>query len=318
MEKQKVIVICGPTASGKTALSIELAKKVNGEIVSCDSMQIYKEMDIGTAKPTVEEMQGIKHYMIGIISPNERYSVADYKKDAKIAIKEILGKGKVPIVVGGTGLYIDSLIYEIEYQNIEFDREYREHLEKEVKEKGLEELYNVAKEIDPEAIEKISKNDKKRILRILEIYHATGENKTEQERKSRQKEVEYDYKVYALNMDREKLYDRINKRVDKMIEEGLIQEVEKIYKKYNDFPTAMQGLGYKEVVEYLEGKLTKEEMIEKIKQETRRYAKRQLTWFRKNKQTIWLDVGKNTIQNNIEIILEGLKVERTNKEANKS
>ena len=318
MEKQKVIVICGPTASGKTALSIELAKKVNGEIVSCDSMQIYKEMDIGTAKPTLEEMQGIKHYMIGIISPNERYSVADYKKDAKIAIKEILGKGKVPIVVGGTGLYIDSLIYEIEYQNIEFDREYREHLEKEVKEKGLEELYNVAKEIDPEAIEKISKNDKKRILRILEIYHATGENKTEQERKSRQKEVEYDYKVYALNMDREKLYDRINKRVDKMIEEGLIQEVEKIYKKYNDFPTAMQGLGYKEVVEYLEGKLTKEEMIEKIKQETRRYAKRQLTWFRKNKQTIWLDVGKNTIQNNIEIILEGLKVERTNKEANKS
>ena len=318
MEKQKVIVICGPTASGKTALSIELAKKVNGEIVSCDSMQIYKEMDIGTAKPTVEEMQGIKHYMIGIISPNERYSVADYKKDAKKAIREILNKGKVPIVVGGTGLYIDSLIYEIEYQDIEFDKEYREHLEKEVKEKGLEELYNVAKEIDPEAIEKISKNDKKRILRILEIYHATGENKTEQERKSRQKEVEYDYKVYALNMDREKLYDRINKRVDKMIEEGLIQEVEKIYKKYNDFPTAMQGLGYKEVVEYLEGKLTKEEMIEKIKQETRRYAKRQLTWFRKNKQTIWLDVGKNTIQNNIEIILEGLKVERTNKEANKS
>ena len=318
MEKQKVIVICGPTASGKTALSIELAKKVNGEIVSCDSMQIYKEMDIGTAKPTVEEMQGIKHYMIGIISPNERYSVADYKKDAKKAIREILNKGKVPIVVGGTGLYIDSLIYEIEYQDIEFDKEYREYLEKEVKEKGLEELYNVAKEIDPEAIEKISKNDKKRILRILEIYHATGENKTEQERKSRQKEVEYDYKVYALNMDREKLYDRINKRVDKMIEEGLIQEVEKIYKKYNDFPTAMQGLGYKEVVEYLEGKLTKEEMIEKIKQETRRYAKRQLTWFRKNKQTIWLDVGKNTIQNNIEIILEGLKVERTNKEANKS
>ena len=302
----------------KNSIINRTCKKIDGEIVSCDSMQIYKEMDIGTAKPTLEEMQGIKHYMIGIISPNERYSVADYKKDAKKAIREILNKGKVPIVVGGTGLYIDSLIYEIEYQDIEFDKEYREHLEKEVKEKGLEELYNVAKEIDPEAIEKISKNDKKRILRILEIYHATGENKTEQERKSRQKEVEYDYKVYALNMDREKLYDRINKRVDKMIEEGLIQEVEKIYKKYNDFPTAMQGLGYKEVVEYLEGKLTKEEMIEKIKQETRRYAKRQLTWFRKNKQTIWLDVGKNTIQNNIEIILEGLKVERTNKEANKS
>ena len=303
MQKNKVIVICGPTASGKTALSIELAKQINGEIVSCDSMQIYKDMNIGTAKPTLEEMQGIKHYLIGCVSPEERYSVADYKKDAKKAIKEIIEKGKMPIIVGGTGLYLDSLIYEIEYQDIKLDEEYREKLEEEVEEKGLEELYEKAKQIDEKAIEKISSNDKKRILRILEIYHATGKTKTEQEIESRKKEVEYDYKVYALDWDRQKLYDRINKRVDMMIEQGLIEEVKQILDKYDTFPTAMQGLGYKEVVEYLEEKLTKEEMVEKIKMETRRYAKRQLTWFRKNKQTIWLN-AEDTIQNNVDIILK--------------
>ena len=305
MQKSKVIVICGPTASGKTALSIALAKKINGEIVSCDSMQIYKDMDIGTAKPTIEEMQGIKHYLIGYVSPEQRYSVADYKKDAKKAIKEILEKGKIPIVVGGTGLYIDSLIYEIEYQDIKLDAQYRKQLEDEVKEKGLEELYKKAKIIDEKAMEKISLTDKKRILRVLEIYHATGKTKTEQEIESRKKEVEYDYKVYALNWDRQKLYDRINKRVDIMIEQGLIQEVKQILEKYSTFPTAMQGLGYKEVVDYLNGIYTKEEMVEKIKMETRRYAKRQLTWFRKNKQTIWLN-AEDTTQKNIKIILKEL------------
>lgn len=309
MQKDKVIVICGPTASGKTALSIELAKKVNGGIISCDSMQIYKDMNIGTAKPTIEEMQGIKHYLLDFVSPNERYSVADFKKDAKNAIKEILSKGKVPIIVGGTGLYLDSLIYEIEYQNIEFDENYRKKLEQEVEEKGLEELYDKAKKIDPVAIEKISKNDKKRILRILEIYHATGKNKTEQEIESRKNEVEYDYKVYAISWDREELYARINKRVDLMIEQGLIDEVKNILQKYEQFPTAMQGLGYKEVVDYLQGNCTKQEMIEKIKMETRRYAKRQMTWFRKNKQTIWIQ-GNNSIQNNINIILEGINWEK--------
>ena len=206
---------------------------------------------------------------------------------------------------GGTGLYIDSLIYEIEYPTIEFDEEYRKLLEQQVETEGLENLYERAKEIDPQAVEKISENDKKRILRILEIYHATGKNKTEQEIESRKKEIEYDYKVYALNWDREILYQRINQRVDIMIQRGLIQEVEKILQKYKEFPTAMQGLGYKEVVQYLQGKLTKEEMIEKIKLETRRYAKRQMTWFRKNKQTIWLN-GQDDIQNNIKIILEGI------------
>ena len=305
MPKPKVYVICGPTASGKTALSIELAKKIGGEIVSCDSMQIYKEMNIGTAKPTIQEMQGIKHYMIDIIPPDERYSVADYKKQAKQAIREIINNGKIPIVVGGTGLYVDSLIYEIGYQDIEFDEQYRNELEKREKLEGIKSLYEEAKKIDPQALEKISENDKKRIMRILEIYHATGKNKTEQEKKSREKEVEFDYKVYAISWDREILYDRINRRVDIMIQQGLIEEVEKIYKKYKKFPTAMQGLGYKEVVQYLENKITKEEMIEKIKMETRRYAKRQMTWFRKNKQTIWLN-AEDKIQNNIQIILEGL------------
>lgn len=304
-KKPKAIVICGPTASGKTALSIELAKKIGGEIISCDSMQIYKDMDIGTAKPTKEEMQGIKHYLIDFVSPDKRYSVADFKQDAKNAMKEIIAKGKTPIIVGGTGLYVDSLIYEIDYPNIEFDENYRKQLEEKAEKEGLEKLYEEAKKIDPQAIEKISVNDQKRILRILEIYHATGKNKTEQEKESRKNPVEYDYHVYAINWDREKLYERINKRVDIMIEQGLIEEVQKIYQKYATFPTAMQGLGYKEVVEYLENKCTKEEMIEKIKMETRRYAKRQLTWFRKNKQTIWLD-GQEKIQNNIKIILEGL------------
>ena len=298
----KVIVICGPTASGKTALSIELAKRIDGEIISCDSMQIYKEMDIGTAKVTKEEMQGIKHYLVDYISPDERYSVARFKQDAKNAIKDIIAKGKTPIIVGGTGLYVDSLIYEIDYPQIELDEEYRNKMENIANEGRLEELYLLAKKIDPKAIEKISPNDQKRIIRVLEIYNSTGKTKTQLEEESR-KEVEYDYKVFAINWEREKLYERINKRVDIMIEQGLIDEVKQIKEKYSKFPTAMQGLGYKEVVDYLEGKYTKEEMIEKIKMETRRYAKRQITWFKKNKQTIWLN-GEEDIQKNIDIILK--------------
>ena len=303
MEKQKVIVICGPTASGKTKLSIEIAKKIGGEIASADSMQIYKDMNIGTAKPTTQEMQGIKHYMIDFISPNRRYSVAEYKKDALNAIEDIIKKGKTPIVVGGTGLYVNALIYGIEYPEIETDIQYRDELEKIIEKEGLETLYHMAEKIDPEAISHISKNDKKRISRILEIYHSTGKTKTELEIESRKNGPKYEYLVFGINMDREKLYDRINKRVDIMIEDGLIQEVKEILSKYREFPTAMQGLGYKEVVEYLNGITSKEEMIEKIKRETRRYAKRQLTWFRKCENIKWID-GLNDIQNNIKIILE--------------
>ncbi len=304
--KPKIIVICGPTASGKTALSVKLAKKVNGEIISADSMQIYKEMDIGTAKVTEDEKEGITHYMIDIISPNERFSVSDYKLNAEKAIKEILEKGKTPIIVGGTGLYINSLIYNINYPEIEFNEDYRELLEKRVEKEGLAKLYEEAKQIDSKAAEQISPNDRKRILRILEIYKETGKTKTELEIESRKEKPKYDYKVFAINMERSILYDRINRRVDIMLEQGLVDEVKRICPKYDNFPTAMQGLGYKEVVEYIKGNYTYDEMAEKIKMESRRYAKRQITWFKAIENIIWLD-GQLEKQNNIDIILEVCK-----------
>ena len=302
--KPKVIVIVGPTASGKTSLSIELAQKINGEIISCDSMQIYKDMDIGSAKPTKEEMQGIKHYIIDEVLPTERFSVARYKKEAEKAIDEILKKEKVPIIVGGTGLYANSLIYGIEYDDIKFDEKYREELMNIAKTpEGLEKLYEEAKKIDEKAMKKISKNDKKRIIRILEIYKATGKNKTKQEMESKKNGVKYDYKIFGINIERPILYERINKRVDIMIKQGLVEEVKYLIKKYTEFPTAMQAIGYKEIVEYLNNEITIEEAIEKIKQETRRYAKRQITWFKRIENLKWLD-GLEKTQNNINIILE--------------
>lgn len=306
MIKPKVIVICGPTASGKTALSIELAKKIDGEIISADSMQIYEDMDIGTAKPSKEETDGVPHHLIGYVSPEERYSVARYKKDAIKKIDEVLQRGKYPIIVGGTGLYVDSLVNWVEYDDIKIDLEYRGKLEKLAEKQGLEFVYDKALQVDSEAMKKISKNDKKRIFRVLEIYNATGKTKTEQEIESRRKENPYNFKIFGINMEREKLYERINLRVDIMIEQGLVQEVESIIKKYKGFPTAMQALGYKEVYEYLKGEVNEEEMIEKIKRESRRYAKRQITWFKRNENIIWLD-GLNDRQNNIKIILEGIK-----------
>lgn len=242
MKKPKVIVIAGPTASGKSKLAVELAKRINGEIVSADSMQIYKEMNIGTAKIMPKEMEGIKHYMLDFVAPDERYSVSAYKKEAEKCIEKILTKGKTPIICGGTGLYINSLVYGIEFNEEKIDEEYRNKLNNIAENEGLEGLYNMAMEIDPEAMEKISKNDKKRIIRVLEIFHKTGKTKTQQDIDSRNKDLKYDYKIFVLNMDRQVLYDRINRRVDLMIEEGLIEEVEAITKKYDKFPTAMQGL----------------------------------------------------------------------------
>ena len=303
----RVIVIVGPTASGKTALAVELAKRIDGEVISCDSMQIYRDMSIGTAKPSVEEMDGVPHYLIDFVSPDVRYSVADFKRDAEEKIRFVLDRGKVPILCGGTGLYVDSLVYGIDYPEIEFDQGYRDELMAVAdSEDGLERLYEMAMKIDPDAVLKISRNDKKRITRVLELYRATGKTKTELERESRKNGVKYDYRIFAIDMDREKLYDRINKRVDLMIEQGLVDEVRDIVKKYDKFPTAMQGLGYKEVVEYFDKKLTMDEMIQKIKQETRRYAKRQLTWFRKNKSIVWID-GLDDREKNLEIIINDFK-----------
>lgn len=240
--KPKVIVIAGPTASGKTALSIELAKKINGEIVSADSMQIYKDMSIGTAKPTSDEMGDIKHYMIDCVSPEIRYSVSQYKKDALNCIEKIIKNKKAPIVVGGTGLYIDSLVYGIEFQEIPIDLEYREELNKIADNGGLQELYENACKIDPEAMKIISPNDKKRIIRILEIYKQTGKTKTEQNIESRKNEVPYEYIVFAINMERAKLYDRINKRVDIMLENGLVEEVQNLVNKYSNIRNCNAGV----------------------------------------------------------------------------
>lgn len=285
--KPKVIVIVGPTASGKTAISIELAKKINGEIVSADSMQIYKKMDIGTAKPTEEEKENIKHYMIDIIEPNEAFNVAKYKEMAQKAIDEIISKGKTPIVIGGTGLYINTLINGIEFKEIETDKTYREQLEKEAKENGIDIVYKKLQEIDPEAAKNIDKNNIRRVIRALEIYKLTGKTKTQLDKESI-KEVQYDYKIFGMLWEREELYDRINKRIDIMIENGLIDEVKELTQKYKISNTAMQGIGYKEVIEYLENKISIEDMKEKLKMETRRYAKRQITWFKKDKRITWI------------------------------
>jgi len=228
---------------GKSRLAVQLAKRINGEIVSADSMQIYKDMNIGTAKISIEEMQGIKHYMIDIVSPDERFSVSEYKKQAENAIEEILQKGKTPIVAGGTGLYINALIKGIEFADEEIDEEYRNSLNEIAKRDGLEGLYEMAAAIDAEAMKKISRNDKKRIIRVLEIYKKTGKTKSQQDIESRKNEAKYDYKLFGITIEpREELYDRINKRVDLMISQGLIEEVEGIVKKYSKFPTAMQGL----------------------------------------------------------------------------
>ena len=298
-DKPKIVVICGPTASGKTALGIQVAQQANGEIISSDSMQIYKDMDIGTAKPTPEERAQAVHHLVDFVSPDERYSVADFKKDATEKIEDILSRGKLPIIVGGTGLYVNSLIHNIEYKEEITDIEYRNELEK----VDLETLYKQAQEIDPEAAARVSENDRKRITRILEIYHTTGKTKTQMEAESR-KEVKYDYKIFVLTPERDKLYERINLRVDLMMQAGLVDEVKQLLQKYNEFPTAMQGLGYKEVKEYLDGEITEEEMIEKIKQESRHYAKRQLTWFRQYKDATWLDTFD---ENNVNIVLNKLK-----------
>ena len=299
MDKKKVIVICGPTASGKTNLGIQIANLVNGEIISADSMQIYKDMDIGSAKPTIEERAQATHHLVDFVDPDRRYSVADFKKDAESKIKEILKKNKVPIIVGGTGLYVNSLIYNIQYNEVETDLEYRKLLES----IDAKDLYKMAEGIDPVALKKIASTDRKRISRILEIYHSTGKTKTELEKESRH-ETEYDYKIFVLNMDRQKLYDRINLRVDLMIKDGLVDEVKRMLEKYSEFPTAMQGLGYKEIVDYLNGNCLLDEAIEKIKLETRRYAKRQLTWFRSYDNATWIESGN---PENTDIILNSLE-----------
>lgn len=290
--KPKVVVIVGPTASGKTAVSIELAKKINGEIISADSMQIYKYMDIGTAKPTLDEMQGIKHYMLDVVMPDETFNVAKYKKMAEEAIEEILKKGKVPIIVGGTGLYVNTLVDGIEFADVPGDEEYKNELIEKAYREGAMSIYKELEKVDSESAKKIDPNNIRRVARALEIYKVTGKTKTQLDIESR-KEVKYDYRLFGMEWDRETLYNRIDLRVDKMIEAGLINEVRNVIEKFKISNTAVQGLGYKEVIEYLNGNISYEEMIEKLKLETRHYAKRQLTWFRRDKRIKWIKPDEN-------------------------
>lgn len=294
--KPKVIVIVGATASGKTAVSIELAKRINGEIISADSMQIYQHMNIGTAKPTIEEQEGIKHYLLDVVLPSEHFNVVKYKELAIKAIEEILQKGKIPIIVGGTGLYINTLVNGIEFANTNSDEKYTNELLHRYEAEGIDILFEELKQVDPESAQIIDKNNVRRVIRALEIYKATGKTKTQLDKESL-KEVKYDYQMFGIEWDRNILYARINQRIDKMLEDGLIDEVKKIIQNYTISNTAIQGLGYKEVIEYLNGNLSYDEMVEKLKMKTRHYAKRQLTWFRRDKRIEW--VSKNEAVNKI-------------------
>ncbi len=288
-----VIVILGPTASGKTKLSIELAKDIDGEIVSADSMQIYKYMDIGTAKPTEEEKQGIKHHLIDEITPDEEFSVARFQQLAVKYIDDIINRGKIPIVCGGTGLYIDSLIYNIEFGDTICDWEFRERLRKEALEKGNEYLHNKLKEIDPEAAEKIHMNNVKRVIRAIEVYTYTHKTISMLQKESRNNPSKYKFYVFGLSMGREKLYERINQRVDRMIEKGLVQEVKKLMEMgYDKSTIAMQGIGYKEILSYLRGEISFDEAVYLLKRNTRRYAKRQFTWFNRMKDVHWINLDE--------------------------
>lgn len=289
MPKPKIICVVGPTASGKTAYAIQLAKKMDGEVVSCDSMQIYQEMTIGTAKPTKEEMQGIPHHMLDFVSPMTNYSVADFVTDAKVCIDDILSRGKLPVLCGGTGLYIDSLLGGICFADDVCDEAYRQELKTMAEQQGKEAVHALLKEADPKAAEEVHPNNLKRVIRTLEIIKTSGKTKAEYDRDSRQEPC-YDAVIYGMEWEREELYRRIDLRVDRMIEEGLIEEVQHLLNQgIPKNATAMQAIGYKELIGYLDGDCTLEEAIEVIKRETRRYAKRQLTWFRRNKDIIWVN-----------------------------
>ncbi len=291
-EKINIIVICGPTATGKTRLSIELAKAVNGEIISADSMQVYKKMNIGTAKPTVEEMQGIKHYLIDELEPSQSFSVAKYKELANQYINEIKNKGKTPIIVGGTGLYIHSLLDDRDFGNYQPDFVYRDELYAIAENKGGEALKEMLIKIDPDTAERLHSNDTKRLVRALEVYKLTGKTITYWNEMSKISSSPYNALIFGLTYhNREALYEKINIRVDQMFEGGLIDEVKTLLANgVKPEMTAMQAIGYKELVCYLNGEITLDEAKDKIKQESRRYAKRQLTWFRRDTNIIWFEI----------------------------
>ena len=286
---RRVVVITGPTATGKTALGIALALEMNGEVVSADSMQIYRGMDIGTAKPTPEEMMGVAHHMLDVADPGENYSAAKYVAQASACVDDILARGKLPIIVGGTGLYIDSLISGRDFA-VQADPRLREELGARYDELGAEALHNELAAVDPERAAKLSPMDKKRVVRALEVYLSTGKTITEHDRESSLVPPRYNAATIALSFkDREKLYERIDSRVDVMVARGLFEEVETLLQSgLSEKSTAMQAIGYKEAVMALRGDISRQEAIELIKRESRRYAKRQLTWLRRDESIRWI------------------------------
>ena len=291
--KKKILVIGGPTAVGKTELSIDLAKRLNGEIISADSMQIYKYMDIGSAKVSKGEMNGVVHHLIDVVDPSINFSVVDYKEQGEKAIKEIISRGKLPIIVGGTGLYINSLTCNMNFTKAEKDEEYRKELDKLANEHGNNYIHEMLKEIDPISYNEIHANNRKRVIRALEVYKLTGNPFSSYNAGEDFYKSEYDVHYYVLTMDREKLYERINLRVDIMMEKGILEECIKLKEMgYTSSMQSMQGIGYKEILYYLEGNVKLQEAINMIKQGSRNYAKRQLTWFRRDKRVTFLDKDK--------------------------
>ncbi len=288
-----LVIIAGPTAVGKTSVSIELAKEINGEIISADSMQIYKGMDIGTAKISESEMKGVKHYLIDIINPDENFSVSDFQSKASDFIVSIISKNKIPIVVGGTGLYINSLVYDLDFTQAVSNWDLRDKYLELSKEHGNQYVYDELKKVDIESANRIHINDTKRIIRALEIYHETGKPMSYFYKDFRKENDKYNIIFIGLTMDRNKLYDRINKRIDTMIEEGLIKEVNNLLNMgYSEELVSMQGLGYKEIIQYIKGNYSLDEAIEILKRDSRRFAKRQLTWFRRDEKIKWIEIDK--------------------------
>jgi tRNA dimethylallyltransferase len=290
MNKIKTISILGPTASGKTGLAIELAKRLNGEIISCDSMQLYKEMNIGTATPDMEERAGITHHLMDVVEPEVDFSAVEYARLASEAIADVASRGKLPILCGGTGMYHDSLMKISSFSEGEADEALREELYKYARDNGNEALHAMLREIDPEAADAIHHNNVKRVIRAIEIYKTTGKTKTETDREQISGEIPYYNTTFILDFaDRDLLYSRIEKRVDIMMDIGLLEEVKSIIDMgIGKDTTAMQAIGYKEIVQYLDGEITLEEAVDKIKQGSRRYAKRQLTWYRRNEKVNWV------------------------------
>ncbi len=301
MQKKSLVVLTGPTAVGKTKASIELAKSIGGEIISADSMQVYRYMDIGSAKITKEEMEGVPHYLVDVLDPKEEFHVVKFQEMAKKAMEEIYSHSHIPIVVGGTGFYIQALLYDIDFTDNDEDTGIRKELEEFAEKNGLEALHERLRKVDPVSAETIHANNKKRVIRALEFYMQTGTPISEHNETERAKESPYDFRYFVLTDDRRKLYNRIDRRVDLMVESGLVEEVKKLKEMgCTRNMVSMQGLGYKEILEYLEGDSSLEEAIYKIKRDTRHFAKRQLTWFRRERQVIWLN--KETYQNDEALI----------------